>query len=207
MKINNIKIEDFVNYKKPSLFIGMGSCNWKCCYEADIPITECQNNELNGYKTEVEVRSLVDAYMRNSITQAIVIGGLEPFSDFINLLDLVSALRAKTEDDIVIYTGYYPHELTEYLIKLSEYDNIIIKFGRFKPNEKPVKDELLGVELASSNQYAVRLNKGSKEIIKAMQENSGFCPCMIKQSSDTLCCCKAFRNKKSGECHCGIFSK
>ena len=46
-----------------------------------------------------------------------------------------------------------------------------------------------------------------KDIIKAMGENNGYCPCMIKQTEDTLCCCKAFRNKKSGTCHCGIFSK
>ena len=36
MKILNIKPEDFTNYKKPSMFIGMGTCSFKCCREAGI---------------------------------------------------------------------------------------------------------------------------------------------------------------------------
>ena len=35
--------------------------------------------------------------------------------------------------------------------------SIIIKFGRFIPNKPSRFDELLGVELASDNQYAMRL--------------------------------------------------
>ena len=33
-------------------------------------------------------------------------------------------------------------------------DNIIVKFGRFIPNSPHIYDTLLGVELASNNQYA-----------------------------------------------------
>jgi hypothetical protein len=36
-------------------------------------------------------------------------------------------------------------------------DNIIIKFGRFIPDSLPIHDELLGVNLASCNQKAMRL--------------------------------------------------
>jgi hypothetical protein len=32
--------------------------------------------------------------------------------------------------------------------------NIIVKFGRYRPNQEPHFDKVLGVELASDNQYA-----------------------------------------------------
>ena len=38
------------------------------------------------------------------------------------------------------------------------YSNIIIKFGRFIPNREPHFDEVLGVNLASNNQYAKRIS-------------------------------------------------
>jgi len=41
---------------------------------------------------------------------------------------------------------------------LKEYSNIIIKYGRYIPNQKPHYDEVLGIMLASSNQYAKRLD-------------------------------------------------
>jgi hypothetical protein len=34
------------------------------------------------------------------------------------------------------------------------FDNIIVKFGRFIPDDEKRFDEVLGVELASHNQYA-----------------------------------------------------
>ena len=37
---------------------------------------------------------------------------------------------------------------------LLQYPNIIIKYGRFIPDQKSHYDEILGVELASNNQYA-----------------------------------------------------
>ena len=34
MKTTGLIEEDFVNYKKASMFIGMGTCTWKCCKES-----------------------------------------------------------------------------------------------------------------------------------------------------------------------------
>ena len=64
---------------------------------------------------------------------------------------------AKTKDDIVIYTGYTEKELNGYLNKLKNIPNLILKFGRFIPNNIAHYDEILGVELASDNQYAIKL--------------------------------------------------
>lgn len=166
MKILNVKAEDFTNYKKPAMFIGMGTCTFKCCSEAGISPEICQNYALQHDYMELDPKTIVGYYMSNSISESLVIGGLEPFDDFMNLLDLIDEFRQNTDDDIVIYTGYYPDEITTYLLYLVAYDNIIIKFGRFIPDEKSHKDKLLGVELVSPNQFAVKL---SKEYLKEIK--------------------------------------
>lgn len=166
MKVLNVIAEDFTNYKQPAMFIGMGTCTFKCCVEAGISPEICQNYLLRHGSMEIEPKTLVGYYLSNSISESIVIGGLEPFDDFMNLLDLVHEFRMETDDDIVIYTGYYPDEIINYLSYLIKYDNIIIKFGRFIPNEKSHKDKLLGVELTSPNQFAVKL---SEEYIKEIR--------------------------------------
>ena len=47
-----------------------------------------------------------------------------------------------------------PEEIKEALDKLRKYDNIIIKYGRFLLNKPPRYDEVLGITLASDNQFA-----------------------------------------------------
>lgn len=155
MKIKGIIDEDFVNYKKPSMFIAFPTCSFKC--EKDCGVRCCQNSDLAKQKDiEVDVDSIVERYIANNITSAIVKGGLEPF-DSKDIYRLITAFRAVTDDDIVIYTGYYEHEIEEQVNKLKEFGNIIIKFGRFLPNQEHHFDEVLGVELASPNQYAKRI--------------------------------------------------
>jgi hypothetical protein len=41
---------------------------------------------------------------------------------------------------------------------LTRFDNIIVKFGRYIPDNKPHFDEVLGVNLASPNQYAKKIS-------------------------------------------------
>lgn len=46
------------------------------------------------------------------------------------------------------------------------------------------------------------------EFRKAVEENDGYCPCLVEQSSDTKCMCKDFREQNEpGQCHCGRFEK
>ena len=82
----------------------------------------------------------------------------EPLLQFNELLSYISYLRRYTLDDIVIYTGYYKHEILQEVNILSQYKNIIVKFGRYIPNQKSIYDEILGVTLASNNQYAERIS-------------------------------------------------
>ena len=45
-------------------------------------------------------------------------------------------------------------EILSKIEDLLKFSNIIIKFGRYIPGQKPHYDEILGVNLASDNQYA-----------------------------------------------------
>lgn len=82
----------------------------------------------------------------------------EPFLQFNELLSYISCLRNYTNDDLVIYTGYTKEELSSYIPILQQYPNIIIKFGRYIPEQESIYDDVLGVTLASSNQYAVKIS-------------------------------------------------
>ena len=69
-----------------------------------------------------------------------------------------------SSDTIVIYTGYYPSEIGDKLKKLFKFKNIIIKFGRFIPNDTPRHDNILGVTLASSNQFAQTIEEIRRQL-------------------------------------------
>ena len=157
MNVKQIVDEDFVNYKKAAMFIAFPNCSWKC--ERDCGKRVCQNGALaNLPNIDISVKSIVDRYVKNDITHAIVLGGLEPFDSWTDVKELVMALRTQTADDIVIYTGYNKDEIAPFISWLQAYENIIIKSGRYKPDDTSVFDETLGVTLASSNQFAERIS-------------------------------------------------
>ena len=159
MKTKGIVIDDFVNYKKPSLFISTCYCNWKCCVENNYDVSICQNSSLNSTPIKNFSNAELCFYYKNSIFhKAVVFGGLEPFEQFEEILSFIKFFRKIYEDDIVIYTGFYKYEIEDKIQRLSEYPNIIIKFGRFIPNQEKHFDKILGVYLASKNQYAERIS-------------------------------------------------
>ena len=166
--------EDFVNYKLPSMFVGFPHCTCKCDKEYGKVV--CQNNPLlNSPTISITKEDLCERYINNPITSAIVIGGLEPMEDDIYLISFIDCLRNKynCDDPVVIYTGYTEQELesgwrdgregsesifTNHWKSLISYKNIVIKFGRFIPDMPSKFDEVLGVKLASENQYAKEYN-------------------------------------------------
>lgn len=161
MQIKGLTEADFINYKKPSMFIIFPFCSFKCDKENNCNL--CQNSHLaQAPIINISVNSLLDRYIKNKFTEAIVCGGLEPFDAGNELFELIRTAREEfnINDDIVIYTGYTEEELkTNPIFQLIvKYPNIIIKFGRFRPNEEPHYDEILGVKLVSSNQYAKKVN-------------------------------------------------
>ena len=159
MIIKEIRDEDFTSYKKPSMVIGFPSCTFKCEREFRCK-GMCQNSALaSAPDIEISVENIVNRYLQNPITKAIIFAGLEPIDSWSDMIDLIDEFRKYTDDEIVVYTGYKMEEICKQTYWLgNKYKNIIFKLGRFIPNEEPHYDAVLGIKLASSNQYAVRIS-------------------------------------------------
>lgn len=162
IRLRGVAVEDFINYKKPSMFLITSSCDFKCCIEAGISTDICQNEPLikNTTIDEYDIDTIIKIYLGNPITKAIVFGGLEPMLQFEEVRLFIDKLRSEYHcfDPVVIYTGYRPEEIITQLNCLQKYDNIICKFGRYIPNSKPIYDEVLGITLASDNQFAEKIS-------------------------------------------------
>lgn len=161
MKIKGIITEDLINYKKPSMVIEFPICkNFKCDQECGQQV--CQNSALaTAANIEISIEDVVKMYINNDITQAIVCQGLEPFDSWEDLWKLIVEFRYFTLDDIIIYTGYTEKEVynMRYIISnLKQFPNIIIKYGRYIPNQQSHYDEILRINLASDNQYAKKIS-------------------------------------------------
>lgn len=159
MKIKAIEVERYQDYKLPSMFVAFPKCSFKC--EKECGKRVCQNSALATAPVfEMDVNHIVEAYLNNPITSAVILGGLEPFDSFEDMVDLVETMRTvyHRDDTFVIYTGYTEDEIATQLNVLKRYKNIIVKFGRFVPDDARHYDETLGVWLASRNQYAIQIS-------------------------------------------------
>ncbi len=160
MKLRGFIAEDFVNYKIPSMFLASTTCDWKGCVEQGMSPALCQNESLASSPIiDITDDSIYSLFSANDIAQAVVVGGLEPMLQFDELDRLISTFRGYGEMcDFVIYTGYYPEEIQRETSILARHRNVIIKYGRYVPNRLPVYDEVLGITLASDNQFARRIS-------------------------------------------------
>lgn len=158
MILKGVIFEDFVNYRKPSMVLEFPICkNFKCDKECGERV--CQNSLLaQSSNIKIYPISLIKKYLNNPISEAIVCQGLEPFDSWPDLIDFLYCFRQYSQDDFVIYTGYTEKEIQDKIDTLKNFKNVIIKFGRYIPNQPKHFDEVLGVSLASPNQYAKILN-------------------------------------------------
>ena len=144
MRVKFIKDEDFVNFKKPCMFVGTISCTFKCCKDANISCEICQNFPWSKNPIiTIDDDSLCRRYLTNPITKGIVFGGLEPLDQFEDVMDVISKLREDYNclDPIIIYTGYNKDEVKDKIERLVNYENIYVKFGRYVPNQQEHYDE------------------------------------------------------------------
>lgn len=157
MKLKGVRMEDFTNYKKPSMYLAFPSCTFKC--ERECGQKMCQNSSLAiAPNIDISINSLIEKYMNNPITHAIICAGLEPFDSWDDLQCFIMNFRYWSDDDLIIYTGYNKEEIQDKIEWLKLYGPIIVKFGRFIPNQQPHYDDVLGIKLASDNQYAERIS-------------------------------------------------
>lgn len=166
MRVKGIVVEDFTNYKLPSLFISTCYCDFKCCKEAGVSVDICQNAPLARAATkEVDNETILRAFVDNPITKAVVVGGMEPMLQIEELEELLKTFReAGQRCDFVIYTGYEYDEIKVPLSRLLPYHPIVVKFGRYMPNRPTRHDDILGVTLASDNQYAMCFDSPMSEM-------------------------------------------
>lgn len=159
IEVKEIVDENFQDYKKSSMMIASTKCDFKCFTELGLKPDICQNMSIiRRPNIKVSLESIFQRYTSNLITNAIVIGGLEPMLQFEEFYSLIRYFRENNcNDDFVIYTGYYESEIEDKLDKLRDLENIIVKFGRFIPDSEKIFDEILGIYLSSSNQYAERI--------------------------------------------------
>ena len=158
MLIKGIIFCDLINYKKSSMVVEFPTCkNFKC--DRDCGKQVCQNAPMAlEPNTSILVQDIVKKYMEDDMCHAIVFQGLEPFDSWSDMYFLIQMLRKETNDDIVIYTGYNKDEIADKVYLLDLFPNIIIKYGRYIPDQQPHYDEVLGVNLASDNQYAEKIS-------------------------------------------------
>ena len=157
MKLKGIIYEDFINYKKISLTLMTPYCSFKCNTEYGKEI--CHNTSLEkSLIFNLNDQKIIKNYLNNPITEAIVFQGLEPFDSWDEILNMITLFRNYSTDDIVIYTGYNKEEIQDKINILKNFANIIIKFGRYIPNQKPHYDKVLGVNLTSNNQYGEKIS-------------------------------------------------
>lgn len=153
MLIKGIIDCDLINYKEPCLTIETPKCSFKCDKECGMQI--CQNSSLASAPViNISNENIIKYFNDNPITKAICFQGLEPFDTFEDMLSFIKTFRKNHNDFIIIYTGYNKEEIQEKINKIKEYKNIIIKFGRFIPNQKNKYDDILEITLSSDNQYA-----------------------------------------------------
>ena len=160
MLIKGIIDCDTINYGKANVMTIMcNRCSFKCDELNGCRV--CQNSSL-VFEPDLEFsnQELIDMYLKNDMVHGICFQGLEPMDSFSELISFIDDFRKVSDDLIIIYTGYTDSEirLTGLRQFLAAYPNIIIKFGRFIMNQPHHYDELLGVELASPNQYAERIS-------------------------------------------------
>ena len=104
-----------------------------------------------------DILDLIKRFNDNELSECIIFAGLEPLLQFEEIYEFIKIFRDTNNEDIIIYTGYYLDEVKDKIDQLRNFKNIIIKFGRYKPNSNKIFDDNLKIYLASDNQYSIRL--------------------------------------------------
>ena len=158
MKLKGIIDYDCTNYKEPVLTLEFPYCDFKCDKLNGCQV--CQNSSLVKEPTiEISLKTIWELYKQNPLTKGFCLQGLEPLDSIDDVLNFIKYIRGNNfcNDPIIIYTGYDKEEVTKFIYQITNFDNIIIKWGRFIKGQNLHYDRILGVNLASDNQYAEKI--------------------------------------------------
>ena len=158
MKLKGIIDYDCTNYKEPVLTLEFPYCDFKCDKLNGCQV--CQNSSLIKEPTiEISLKTIWELYKQNPLTKGFCLQGLEPLDSIDDVLNFIKYIRGNNfcNDPIIIYTGYDKEEVIKFIYQITNFDNIIIKWGRFIKGQNLHYDRILGVNLASDNQYAEKI--------------------------------------------------
>lgn len=156
IELKGIIWEDLVNYKKMGMTLMFPRCSFKCDRENGVRL--CQNWELAAAPSQWhDINDIMKLYTNSYLTEAIILQGLEPLDSLIDVYTVAAALKNwHLKDPLIIYTGYNKSEIHPRIpitIASEIPGDLIIKWGRYLPNQSPHYDPVLGVNLSSNNQY------------------------------------------------------
>lgn len=155
MHLKGIIDYDIVNYKEPCLTLLFNHCDFKCDKLNGCKV--CQNSALaREPDIDISFTEIWDLYYKNPLTKGFCCQGLEPFDSPVELLDFIRFIRKTKQcnDPIIIYTGYNKGEYDGVEGALVNFTNIIVKWGRYILGDEPHYDKILGINLASNNQWS-----------------------------------------------------
>ena len=158
MKLKGIIDYDCTNYKEPVLTLEFPYCDFKCDKLNGCQV--CQNSSLIKEPTiEISLKTIWELYKQNPLTKGFCLQVLETLDSIDDVLNFIKYIRGNNfcNDPIIIYTGYDKEEVTKFIYQITNFDNIIIKWGRFIKGQNLHYDRILGVNLASDNQYAEKI--------------------------------------------------
>ena len=159
MLIKGITDEIFSDYSKTSMLIAVPVCTTRCWEKLNLSPTICQNHLLRREPNlSVSNKDIIDRYLENPLTSAIVFGGLDSWDSLDEIIEFIREFRLVSEDDCVLYTGRDLDIIENDFGKLREFKNIYVKYGGYNPFLESVVDELTSVVLASSNQKFVKIS-------------------------------------------------
>ena len=112
MKLKQIIDESFGDYKTCSMLLIADKCTWKC--------EGCQNRHLSQIPSQnFPDEEILERFCSNPLSEAIVIGGLEPFEQLDEIVIFIgAATKAGLDVPIVVYTGF---ELDDFDLYWSDY--------------------------------------------------------------------------------------
>jgi len=152
MKLKNIIREDYLNYKKCSLYLAFSQCKLYC--------EDCFNFGLRDQENIIiSAKTIIDWHSSNLFEEAIICSGLNPFDSFEDLEELVrECYKENYSCDLIIFTGYEKKDIEDKIYTLTKIKHsdqkIIIKYGRYdKYQVESIYDDNLGIYLPL-NQYS-----------------------------------------------------
>ena len=158
MKIHDIR-ESFTEYYKTGLLIATPFCTDKCSKDLGLEVSLCHNCLIENEYEEISNKDILQRYKDGQgLFKSLIFAGREPMDSFEELVELIRDFRELYNDDIVIYTGFYKNEIFSKLAIIKMFENIVVKFGRFIPNQEKVYDNILQVYLANKEQYVEKIS-------------------------------------------------